>query len=363
MPGDPSPGPLPMPETPVGGERMASCDAVLPPGAPVPPAEVDAGTWVVADVDSGEVVAAKDPHGRHRPASTIKVLTALVAIRELDLDEPLVATQQDADQEGSKVGLVPGVPYTVRQVVTGMLMQSGNDAAHALANRLGGMRSTVTKMNELAAHLGARDTRVASPSGLDGPGMSTSAYDLALIFRTGMGHPEFAQAVATRTFELPGSPGAPPTRISSDNAVLRNYPGAFGGKTGFTDDARHTFIGAAERDGRRLVAVLLRGENKPVRLSAQTTSLLDYGFGLRAAGVVGELVPEHTAEPKAPPPNPRPAPPATANAEGGSTSIGAPLTVLAVAVAAVVGVFAYGRSRTSPTAARDDSDDASDEHP
>ncbi|WP_344678645.1 D-alanyl-D-alanine carboxypeptidase family protein, partial [Saccharopolyspora taberi] len=326
-PGAPSPDPLPVPEEPVGGSRLGDCEgALVPEGASAPPAEVGAASWLVADLDSGAVLAAKDPHARHRPASTIKVLTALVAIRELRMDDTVVATQADADQEGSKVGLAAGVTYTVEQVLTGLVMQSGNDAAHALAMKVGGPEAMVAKMNALAAQLGALDTRAATPSGLDGPGMSASAYDLGLIFRAAVREPAFARAIATQHTVLPGAAGQP-LEVWSDNAVLLNYPGALGGKTGFTDDARHTFIAAAERDGRRIAAVLLRGENQPARLSKQTMHLLDYGFSLQ--GQVGELVPEgfqqRTAEQTAPvTPVQNAAPPEQRSPFG---TVGGPLTL------------------------------------
>jgi D-alanyl-D-alanine carboxypeptidase (penicillin-binding protein 5/6) len=172
-------------------------------------------------------------------------------------------------------------------------MRSGNDAAHALARALGGVDAAVDKMNALAKELGALDTRAATPSGLDGPGMTTSAYDQSLIFRAAMKHEEFANAAKTPKVDFPGYAGRPGFQVNNDNQLLRQYDGFLGGKTGFTDDARHTYVGAAERDGRRLAVVLLRGErneNKP--LADQGALLLDYGFTLAGAKVkpVGELV-------------------------------------------------------------------------
>ncbi|WP_243791977.1 D-alanyl-D-alanine carboxypeptidase family protein [Saccharopolyspora gloriosae] len=364
-PGVPAPEPLPIPDEPVGGPRLGECGEVTPRGAaPAPIDPIAAQSWVLADLDTGEVVAARDPHARHRPASTIKVLTALVAIRELDLDDRIVATQADADQEGSRVGLEPGVDYTVRQVLAGLIMQSGNDAAHALAMKLGGVDRTVAKMNALAAEIGGHDTRTATPSGLDGPGMSTSAYDLALIFRAAMEHPEFAKAEATREIQLPGKPGGPPVPVESDNAVLWNYPGALGGKTGFTDDARHTFIAAAERDGRRLVAVLLRGENKPVRQSKYTMDLLDYGFSLPRDASVGELVTEPSPTSEA---EQEPGPQAAADVDEPTSpmygTVGGPLTVLAVLIIVVAGAFAVLRRRRAKLAAARRAADHATDHP
>ncbi len=291
-PGTLTPAPMSVPDRPVGGPRMGECGLVLPDDAPEPPAGITAMSWLIADADSGEVLAAKDPHARHRPASTIKVLTALLAADQLPTDRVVVATQADADQEGSRVGLGPGGRYTVRQLLTGLLLASGNDAAHALANQLGGVTATVDLMNELAAKLGARDTRAATPSGLDGPGMSSSAYDLALAFREALSRPLIIELLGTQQVNFPGFDGRPGFVVSNDNKLLRNYPGALGGKTGFTNDARHTLIDAAQRGGRRLIVVLLRGEQRPVPMAVQAARLLNYGFALTSSTPVGRLVAE-----------------------------------------------------------------------
>ncbi len=133
-------------------------------------------------------------------------------------------------------------------------MHSGNDAAHALAVQLGGMDAALAKINDLAGKLGGRDTRAATPSGLDGPGMSTSAYDLGLFYRYAWQNPTFADIVATQQLRLPRPRRRRVPELENDNQLLYNYPGAMGGKTGYTDDAGQTFVGAANHDGRRLVA-------------------------------------------------------------------------------------------------------------
>lgn len=284
-PGQESPAPLTVPKEPVGGPRMGECAGiVLPPGAPAPPVENTAASWVLQDLDSGEVLAAKDAHGRQRPASLIKTLLALVVIKELDQDDTVTATEEDAAQECTCVGLVADGQYTVDQLLRGLLMHSGNDVAHAFATALGGVPATVSKMNDLAREIGAGDTRVATPSGLDGPGGTSSAYDMSLIFNQAMKQEAFADAVATREMQFPGWADEPDFPLYNDNKLLSTYPGFLGGKTGFTDDARHTYVGGAERDGRRLAIVLMRGEQHPMRLSDQAATMLDYGFTLAAAG-------------------------------------------------------------------------------
>jgi D-alanyl-D-alanine carboxypeptidase (penicillin-binding protein 5/6) len=285
-----APPPMSVPGHPVGGPRMGECGLVLPAGAPAPPAGITAMSWLIADADSGEVLAAKDPHARHRPASTLKLFTALLAADQLPAGQVVVGTQADADQDGSRVGIGPGGHYTVRQLLTGLLLVSGNDAAHALAVALGGVTTTVQQINELAARLGARDTRAATPSGLDGPGMSASAYDLALAFRQVLNRPLLVDLLGTRQADFPGFGNRPGFVVSNDNKLLRNYPGALGGKTGFTDDARHTQLDAAQRDGRRVIVVLMRGEQRPVSMSEQAARLLTYGFALPPGHPVGRLV-------------------------------------------------------------------------
>ncbi|MFC7617783.1 D-alanyl-D-alanine carboxypeptidase family protein [Actinokineospora soli] len=291
-PGEPSPQPLPVPTEPVGGTRMGECGLVLPPGAPALPGAVNAAAWTITDVKTGAVLAAKDPHARERPASLIKVLLAIVVVRELRPEQVVVGTQEDAAQEGTRIGVGPGGEYTVEQLLNALLMRSGNDVAHALARALGGVDVALDKMNALAAELGALDTRAATPSGLDGPGMSTSAYDIALIFREALEHDEIAEAISTRSMDFPGYGERPGFMVYNDNRLWDAYDGFTGGKTGFTDSARHTYLGSAERGGRQLAVVLLRGEPNPDPLARQAALLLDYGFDLVDAGQkpVGELV-------------------------------------------------------------------------
>lgn len=305
-PGETVPPPLPVPADAVGGANLGQCGTVTPDGAPPLPADISATGWVLSDLDSGDVIAAKDPHGRYRPASTIKILLALVALEELDLSTTIVATAEDANAEGSAVGIGKGGVYNNFQLMQGLVMASGNDAAHALAAQLGGDARAVAKMNAEAQALGALDTRTATPSGLDGPGMSSSAYDLALLFRTAMQNPTFAELISTESVQFPGFPKDPAIpddvdrpgfTLSNDNQLLYNYEGALGGKTGYTDDARQTFVGGAAKDGRRLSVTIMLGDVLPVRPWEQAARLLDYGFALPPGTSVGTLVqPESVGE-------------------------------------------------------------------
>ncbi|WP_253258397.1 D-alanyl-D-alanine carboxypeptidase family protein [Pseudonocardia sp. N23] len=283
--------PLPVQDPAVGGPALGTCDLALPAGAPPLPTGIDAAGWVVADLDSGAVLAARDAHGRQRPASTLKLLTTLVVLDRLPMDQVVSGDMSDVQVDGSRAGIGPGGTYTVQQLLSGLLLNSGNDTAHALARTLGGVPQTLDLMQQRAAALGALDTRPATPSGLDGPGMSTSAYDLALLFRAAMRNPTFAELTQTRLVQFPGFGTHAGFMLSNDDPLLRSYDGALGGKTGFTDAARHTFVGAARRDGRRIVVALVRGEQHPVRMVAQASTLLDYGFALPAGlAPVGTLV-------------------------------------------------------------------------
>ena len=265
----------------VGGEQLATAGLVVDaPGAdPLP--KVSAASYLLADLTTGEVLAAQDPHGRLRPASTLKILTALTLLPELDPAAVYTAQWEDANAEGSRAGLVPDATYTVDQLFQALFLVSGNDAANALANAAGGVPSTVAAMNATAKSLGALDTTVRNPSGLDAPGQYTSAYDLAVLARTAMARDDFRDYVTTVKAQFPGKmPRAGKVRktfeIYTQDRLLLNYRGAIGIKTGWTTKARGTFVGAATRGGRTLVATVLRSEgNDAWRESA---SLLTWGF-------------------------------------------------------------------------------------
>ncbi|MBB4686297.1 D-alanyl-D-alanine carboxypeptidase (penicillin-binding protein 5/6) [Amycolatopsis jiangsuensis] len=350
-PGQPAPPPMPVPAEPVGGPQLGGCGTVLPEDALNPPDGNTAASWVLQDLDTGDVLAAKDPHARERPASLIKTLLALVVVTEMRPDQVVVPTKQDAEQECTCVGIVAGQQYTVDQLMHGLLMHSGNDVAHAFATALGGVDVAVGKMNRLAARLGAMDTRAATPSGLDGPGMSTSAYDLSLIFHYAMKQPEFAQAVATKAYTIPAIAGKPAIPVFNDNKLLGVYPGFLGGKTGFTDDARHTYVGAAQRDGHRLAVVMMRAEQRPTKVVEQAGNLLDYGFALHDdhANPVGRIAYQASATALPEPGtdgNVAAASGAAPAAPAEADPFGTTGWLLTVVVAAIIGAgFAFGHQR------------------
>jgi D-alanyl-D-alanine carboxypeptidase (penicillin-binding protein 5/6) len=275
----------------IASDATAWADAGVQPAGSVPIPDGPAQTWLVADLDSGQVLAARDQHVQHPPASTIKVLLALVALDELNLDSTVVADAADTQVECNCVGVKAGRTYTARQLLDGLLLVSGNDAANTLAHMLGGPQTTVAKMDAKAAALGAVNTHASTPSGLDGPGGSgwSTAHDLAVIFRAAMANPVFAQITAEPSAMFPGDNGDHP--IANQDELLQRYPGAIGGKTGFTDAARKTFVGAAARGGRRLVVAMMYGlihQGGPTYWD-QAASLLDWGFALNPQSAIGAL--------------------------------------------------------------------------
>ena len=288
---------------------------------------LSAGSYVLADLDTGEVLAARNPHGRLRPASTLKVLTALTLLPELDPRTVYTAASEDANVEGSKVGIVPNATYTVHNLFEGLFLMSGNDAANALANAAGGVPETVAAMNAKARELGALDTHAVNPSGLDAPNQVTSSYDLALIARAALEREDFRTYVKTVKSKFPGKmPKKNKHRkffeIYTQNRLVLNYRGAIGVKTGWTTKARGTFVGAATRGDRTLIAVVMHTTKRPGW--EESAALLDWGFA-NADAVVGtdSLNP---AEVAAAPPGSAPQPivavtPRTAAAVGSTTAL------------------------------------------
>ncbi|SCL23794.1 D-alanyl-D-alanine carboxypeptidase (penicillin-binding protein 5/6) [Micromonospora pallida] len=325
----PVPPPVGPAERAVGGAALATAGLVVPPGTPAPPA-LTATSWLVADLDTGAVLGGCGPHEPGTPASVQKLLLAATMLPALDPRQMVTVTDADMDFEpgSSAVGLVEDGRYSVELLWLGLLLVSGNDAANVLARLGGGAEGAaggVRAMNEQARRLGAYQTHAVTPSGLDGPGQFTSAYDLALIARACFADPAFRRYALTDLAQVPAqgsrARGFP---IKNENSLVGQYPGALGGKTGFTDLARHTYVGAAERDGRRLVVTLLGAESWPLRGWQQGAALLDWGFSLPRDATVGRLV-----EPGEPMP--------------GSTPTGVPAT--AATVVAVPHTAGSGGSR------------------
>ena len=282
---------------PIGGPLLTGSDVIVDPGStadPVP--EVPVSAWVLADLESGAILAAKAPHAQRPPASVLKTLTAVTLASRLDPELVYTTTYDDVAVEGSRVGLVEEATYTVRELFLCLMMQSGNDCASALAQANGGFELTVAQMNEEAQRLQAYDTVAMNPSGLPAEGQVSSAYDLALFAREGLARPDFFEYVNTRVIEdfpgyMPDKPGDPrPTMpIATQNPLfIQGYEGAIGVKTGWTTEAGRTYVGAAERGGTSLVVTMLNVEGE---IYPSASALLDWGFAnIDAVTPVGYLV-------------------------------------------------------------------------
>lgn len=261
----------------VGGEQLDGTRRnvnLLDGAAPLP--KVRASTWLIADADTGEVLAHKGAHVQRAPASTLKMLTALTVLPQTSPEDTYVATRNAANTYGSRVGLKPGKQYTLDQLWNAVFLPSANDAAIAVAQANGGVRKTVRQMNDLAQSLGALDTVAKNTSGLDAPGQLSSAYDLALIARQGLQRDDFAGYSRTVKAQFPNVKGKREHTIYTTNRMLlHGWRGAIGVKTGFTSKAGRTFVGAAERKGRTLI-VSLMGIKESTESAA--TKLLSWGF-------------------------------------------------------------------------------------
>ncbi len=278
-----------------GGPQLASRGLVLPTGAPPLPRGLTARSWVLADLGTGEILAARDPHGRYQPASILKTLTAVTVAPNLPSKRVVVVSPGAAHAEGSAVGLLAGGCYSVDQLFQALLLVSANDAAAALAQANGGVAKTVGQLNAKVRQLGAYDTVVQTPSGLDGWTQLTSAYDMSLVLRAFVGQPRLVtyDKLPSASYPARSSRYGKVGPYEFDNQSLnffRAVPGALVAKTGYTDAARHTYLSAVRRKGRTLGLIMLRGERVPLDQFQQAAELFDWGFSLnRFVGPVGKL--------------------------------------------------------------------------
>src|SRR5450759_4026808 len=274
-------GAVPLGTDPIGGAQLKDPGVIvnLQPGVPTPPA-MPGASFLVADMDTGQILAAKAPHTPRLPASTLKTLTALTLIPRLDASAKIMVEAEDVRVEGSRFGILAGTAYGVPTLFQGLLLASGNDAANTLARANHSVAVTLSEMNAAAADLGAFDTVAKNPSGLDQPGQTSSAYDLALIGRAAMKLPDFRGYVSTKSATVPGGRSndgktVPAFRINNHNTLLYNYPGAIGVKNGYTIAARQTFIAAATRSGKTYIVTEMGSPNGSWR---PTAALLDWAF-------------------------------------------------------------------------------------
>lgn len=316
--------------------------------------KVNASAWVIADAGTGQVLAAKDPHGWYRPASTLKVLTAISLIPALNPNAMVVASKQATTVSPNIVGLMRGHSYQVSDLFTALLTISANDAAMALAQATGSLSQGMAVINAEARHLQADDTVAVTPNGLDAPGQHTSAYDLALFARQGLQMPAFLKYDQTTSGQFRISKKKS-VGLWNQNSLLATYPGALGGKIGWTSAAGATYVGMARRHGVTLIVSLLHCPALTEITAGK--SLLNWGFAVDGkVRPVGTLV-----GPKQPPAaTPAPSRPAVtaerADRADRAQSVGSGPSELATAgfsgVALLVAGIGFGYSRRQRSAAQ-----------
>ena len=225
------------------------------------------------DATTGQVIYAKNPHERRAQASTTKIMTALVMLEKGRLSDIVTAGPNVNTVEPVIIGLEPGDQLTVEQVLYGMLLNSGNDAAVALAEHIGGsIPEFADMMNAKAAELGMKDTHFVNPHGLDEEGHYSSAYDLAILAKAALENPVFEKIVSTKEYRIEG-----PVRwvFTNTNRLLSDMPTADGVKTGFTDAAGRCLVSSATQRGRRAIGVVLFDENMYEDSAAHLNYLFD----------------------------------------------------------------------------------------
>jgi len=264
----------------IGGAQLSGRGVIVsyPSSGSVPRLpDVKASAFVIADADTGQVLAARDPHGWYRPASTLKVLTAISLIPVLNPDATVVATKQATMVTPNVVGLMAGHAYKISDLFTALLTISANDAAVALAQAAGSFGQGMALINAEARHLQADDTVAVDPNGLDAPGQRTSAYDLALMARQALRMPAFLKYDQAITAKFPVTAKKSVT-LYNQNSLLASYRGAVGGKIGWTSAAGATYVGMARRNGVTLIVTLL---HCPALTEVDSgKSLLNWGFAV-----------------------------------------------------------------------------------
>ncbi|MER6561283.1 serine hydrolase [Streptomyces sp. NPDC001027] len=297
--------------------------------------DVSALSWLVADADTGEVLAASHAHRKLPPASTLKTLFALTVLPVVPAGLRHRVTEEELADIGpgsSLVGVAEGQTYSVADLWRGVFLNSGNDAVHVLAALNGGWNATTARMQEKARSLGALDTHVRSPDGYDTPGQVSSAFDLAVFGRAGLHNADFARYCGTAEASFPGGDGwsygiANTNRLLTGHDGVEPYPGLIGIKNGYTSNAGNTLVAAARRGGQTLVVTVMNPQSGGGHaVYEEARELLDWGF--EAAGrvePVGSLDALRTPPPPVAGPEPaftRPpaqTPPRAATAAPGST--------------------------------------------
>lgn len=221
--------------------------------------ETSAKAACVLELETGRVLFESNMHSRLPMASTTKVMTALLAIEQGDLSDQVVCGENAFGVSGTSIYLSQGEMLTLEEMLLGLMLASGNDAAVAIAEHIGGgsMAQFIGMMNQRAKEIGAVNTHFSNPHGLPDDTHSTTAYDLALIAREAMGNDTFRRIVSTQQASIPWEGRTYNRQLKNKNRLLSDYPGATGIKTGFTSRAGRCLVFGAQRDGMEVVGVVL----------------------------------------------------------------------------------------------------------
>ena len=248
------------------------------------PLDVHAEAGIVVDLDSRTVLWALAPSRHRAPASLTKMTTAMVALDHTSAGRVLTVPSGAAAMPPDRMGLGAGEQVSVEDLLYGLFLDSGNDAAETLGTRIMPWGRFVQAMNQKVRWLGLHDTRFVNPSGLDAAGQYSSAYDLAVIGGyLELHYPLLARVAATREKVIPASAGHKAFDTYNLDKMLRMYPGATGLKTGFTDNAGGCLVATATRGGRHLLAVVLGSDV----FFTDAVRMLDYGFSVVPGGAGG----------------------------------------------------------------------------
>jgi D-alanyl-D-alanine carboxypeptidase len=253
---------------------------------PQPDLPIHGQAVYLVDLDTGMVMWQRDPETTRAPASLTKLMTAMVAVDDAgSLDRVVEITTAATQIEPSVMGLSPGEHLTVRQLLDGLFLDSGNDAAEALAQGIVPRDRFIRQMNQKAKSIGLTGSNFVNPSGLDAPGHGMTAHDLAHVAAyVDTYYPELAAIAATKDVSIPATAQHKAFYPHNLNGMLWSYPGATGLKTGLTGNAGGCMLATATRDGRHLIVVVL---NATLHSTADATLLLNYGFSVRTDGSFG----------------------------------------------------------------------------
>ncbi|MGD2043915.1 MAG: D-alanyl-D-alanine carboxypeptidase family protein [Acidimicrobiia bacterium] len=242
------------------------------------PPSVTATSWILYDESTQTVLAEWDADTPRPMASITKIMTVLLALENGSPDDEVLVSEEAAGQGGQEIELVAGETVTLGALVRAAMIRSGNDAAAAIAEHIGGsIEGFVTMMNERADELGMTNTNFVNPNGLDADGHYSTPRDMLILGVEAMKIPEFEELARSRAMVFPDAPDGSQRMATNTNRILNSYDGSIGVKTGETPRAGLTYVGAAERDGRRLFAVVFRSVGRRAHF-ADTIELFNWAF-------------------------------------------------------------------------------------